>query len=232
MGRDFAPYHRAVTRPLSAHYGSAALGLAVALFVLAPGRAITPDELPSCPAVAAPAAEPAAQYVAAAVETRYWEPDDPRRHAIVAYVSQRFTIAADAAERLVGASHYAAARVGLDPLLVLAVIAVESRFNPIAESVAGAKGLMQIIPKYHQDKLREYGGDEQVLEPVTNILVGARILDEYIRNAGSTVNGLQFYNGALWDSSGQYARKVLAERERIADAVRGVETLRLADAGS
>ena len=51
---------------------------------------------------------------------------------------------------MVGAAYRAAREVGLDPLLVLAVISVESRFNPIAESVMGAKGLMQIIPKYHR----------------------------------------------------------------------------------
>jgi hypothetical protein len=110
--------------------------------------------------------------------------------------------------------------VGLDPLLVLAVISVESRFNPIAESVMGAKGLMQIIPKYHLDKLREAGGEDAVLDPESNIQVGTRILQEYVYRTGTLEAGLQFYNGALRDNSAQYAHKVLAERARLEQVLR------------
>ena len=80
--------------------------------------------------------------------------------------------------------------VGLDPLLVLAVIAVESRFNPIAESGMGAKGLMQIIPRFHLDKLRAAGGEDAVFDPESNILVGARILQEYVYRTGTLDAGL------------------------------------------
>ena len=116
---------------------------------------------------------------------------------------------------MVGAAYRAAHEVGLDPLLVLAVISVESRFNPIAESVMGAKGLMQIIPKYHRAKLDALGGEEAVLDPESNILIGARILQEYIYRTGTVEAGLQFYNGAFWDGSAQYAQKVMGERERL-----------------
>jgi len=124
------------------------------------------------------------------------------------------------ARRMVGAAHRAARQFGLDPLLVLAVISVESRFNPIAESVMGAKGLMQIIPKYHRAKLDEYGGEEAVLDPDNNIMLGARILQEYIYRTGTLEAGLQFYNGALRDSSAQYAQKVMAERLRLEEVMR------------
>jgi soluble lytic murein transglycosylase-like protein len=120
----------------------------------------------------------------------------------------------------VGAAHEAGREVGLDPLLILAVMAVESRFNPVAESLVGAKGLMQVVPRHHQDKLMEHGGEEAVLDPVTNIALGARILKEYIRRTGSLEAGLQFYNGALADPSSQYAQKVFAEKERLLQAVR------------
>ena len=94
-------------------------------------------------------------------------------------------------------------------------MAVESRFNPIAESVMGAKGLMQVIPKFHQDKLEEHGGEESVLDSMTNILVGTRILKDAMRRGGSLMPGLQLYAGAFSDDGQQYAQKVIAEKERM-----------------
>jgi hypothetical protein len=142
--------------------------------------------------------------------------------ALVTYVSKRYRIAPDITEQFVGAAYDAGEQVGLDPLLILAVMAIESRFNPVAESVVGARGLMQVIPKHHQDKLLEHGGDEALLDPVINISLGSRILKEYIRRTGSLEAGLQFYNGALADPSSQYAQKVIAEKERLQQAVRQV----------
>jgi soluble lytic murein transglycosylase-like protein len=142
--------------------------------------------------------------------------------ALVRYLSRRYTIATEATEEIVSAAHHAAEVVGLDPLLVLAVIAVESRFNPIAQSMMGAKGLMQIIPKYHRATLGEHGGEQAVLDPRTNILVGSRILQEYVERTGSLEAGLQFYNGAFWDDSARYARRVMAERGRLEQVLRAV----------
>ena len=148
-------------------------------------------------------------------------PRDPAEAILVKHLSRRFLIAAQATEQIVGAAYRAAREVGLDPLLVLAVISVESRFNPIAESVMGAKGLMQIIPKYHQAKLVEQGGEAALLDPQANILMGARILQEYVYRTGTLEAGLQYYNGALRDSSAQYAQKVMAERDRLLEVVQG-----------
>ena len=107
----------------------------------------------------------------------------------------------------------------LDPLLIIAVISIESRFNPIAESVKGAKGLMQIIPKYHTEKLQEFGGVESVFDPETNIQVGAQILKEYIRTTGNVGIALQMYAGALSDYEDQYTNKVMNERHRLQQVV-------------
>lgn len=145
---------------------------------------------------------------------------DAAQQALVEHLSRRFYIAKAATERMVGAAYRAAHDVGLDPLLVLAVIAIESRFNPIAESVMGAKGLMQIIPKYHQDKLRAAGGEDAVLDPEANIAVGARILQEYVYRTGTLEAGLQVYNGALRDNSAHYAQRVFAERLRLEQVLR------------
>lgn len=148
------------------------------------------------------------------------EPLDAAQQALVDHLSRRFLIAAVATERMVVAAHRAASEVGLDPLLVLAVISIESRFNPIAESVMGAKGLMQIIPKYHLEKLRAAGGEDAVFDPESNIQIGSRILQEYVHRTGTLEAGLQFYNGAWRDNSAQYAQKVMAERERLEQVLR------------
>lgn len=175
-----------------------------ALIIAAPMDALAPQ-----PAEALACAPQEREVVAAP------EPLDPTQRALVEHLSRRFFIATSATERMVMASYRAALEVGLDPLLVLAVISVESRFNPIAESVMGAKGLMQIIPKYHLDKLRAAGGEDAVFDPESNIHVGARILQEYVYRTGTLEAGLQFYNGALRDNSAAYAQKVLAERARL-----------------
>lgn len=192
------------------NWAIAAVGAAL---IAGSGDALAPEDAAvqlACPPGDAPAAPAPAQAAA----------PDPMQRALVEHLSRRFTIAAEATERMVLAAHRAAHEVGLDPLLVLAVISIESRFNPIAESAMGAKGLMQIIPKYHRAKLDAHGGEESVLDPESNIMVGARILQEYVHRAGTLEAGLQFYNGAFWDGSAQYAQKVLAERERLEQVVR------------
>jgi soluble lytic murein transglycosylase-like protein len=148
-----------------------------------------------------------------------FEARDPAQAVLVKHLSRRYQIAAEATERMVGAAYRAAREVGLDPFLVLAVIAVESRFNPIAESAMGARGLMQIIPKYHHARLAEQGGEAALLDPESNIRLGAQILQEYVDRTGTLEAGLQFYNGAFSDGSALYARKVMAERERLLQAV-------------
>jgi len=153
---------------------------------------------------------------------------DEVKQALSEHLSRRYYVAASQTERFVAVAYHAAREVGLDPLLVLAVISVESRFNPIAESVMGAKGLMQIIPKYHHAKLELYGGGEEaVLDPESNIRVGTRILKEYVRRMGTLQAGLQYYNGALWDGSAQYAQKVFAEHRRLEAVARAAENGRV-----
>jgi soluble lytic murein transglycosylase-like protein len=144
---------------------------------------------------------------------------DWKQRAMVQYLARRYRLAADAAADVVGAAYTAGQRVGLDPLLILAVMAVESRFNPVAESHMGAKGLMQIIPRFHLEKLAPFGGAAAVLDPDANVHVGARILKEYIRAGGSLESGLLLYNGSSDDSEAVYAQKVMAERQRIEEAL-------------
>ena len=201
------------------HHGLALVGLVAVLLVIARGKTLFSDEQPNRSATIG-----SIQYDGAvSVYEGAQDADGEKYRAVASYVSRRYRIATDVSEVFVGAAQEAGREVGLDPLLIIAVMAVESRFNPVAESVVGAKGLMQVIPRHHMDKLMEQGGADAVLDPVTNIALGARILKEYIRRTGSLEAGLQFYNGALADTSSQYAQKVLAEKERLQQAVRGLD---------
>jgi hypothetical protein len=152
------------------------------------------------------------------------EPDDTVRAgtpvnggylALAEFLAKRYKVSQDVTLDLVSTAHAAGHQIGLDPLLIIAVIAVESRFNPIAESVAGAKGLMQIIPKYHADKFQEFGGEKAVFDPETNILVGAQILKEYLSRTGNLSMALQMYAGALSDDQDGYTTKVMSEKHRL-----------------
>ena len=105
----------------------------------------------------------------------------------------------------------------VDPQLLLAVIAIESRYNPYAESHVGAQGLMQVMTKVHKEKFEAYtDGPIAALNPIANIRVGSQILRDCIKRRGSLEGGLACYVGATGPSDGGYGAKVLAERRRIA----------------
>jgi soluble lytic murein transglycosylase-like protein len=141
--------------------------------------------------------------------------EESHHRAVSEYVAKRYRVSKEVALDLVAQAHRVGKELQLDPLLIIAVIAVESSFNPIAESVAGAKGLMQIIPKYHTEKFQAFGGAETVFDPATNIRVGAQILKEYIRHTGNVGIALQMYAGALGDNEDQYTNKVLGMKQRL-----------------
>ena len=145
--------------------------------------------------------------------------EESRYRALSDSVARRYRVSQDMAFDLVHLAHTVGQQHGLDPLLIIAVIAIESRFNPIAENLNGAKGLMQIIPKYHAAKLAEYGGEKALFDPVVNIRIGARILKDYIRSTGNLGIALQMYAGALGDGEDQYTTKVMNEQQRLKQAL-------------
>lgn len=141
------------------------------------------------------------------------------QRAVAEMLSKRFRVAQEAVAGFVSAAYRIGKDTSVDPLLILAVISIESRFNPVAESQFGAKGLMQIIPKFHKEKLARHGGDDALLDPEVNILVGAQVLREYIRRFGGTEGALQAYVGAYEEPTALYAKTVLSERSRIEQTV-------------
>jgi len=138
------------------------------------------------------------------------------------WLSKRYRVASDAANMLVSTAYMTAHEVKLDPLLILAVMAIESGLNPFAESAMGAKGLMQVMAKVHHDKFEKVGGQQAALNPAANIKVGALILKDYVKRTGSVEGGLKTYVGAAdLESDSGYGAKVLAEYKRLKMVARG-----------
>lgn len=139
----------------------------------------------------------------------------PEMMRVAQHVSRRFRVSTLVVEPLLLTAIREGQANNVDPLLIVAVASIESSFNPLAESVLGAQGLMQIIPRFHTDKISGDKGHMALFDPVENIRVGSRILRDYVRARGSLELGLQQYGGAPNDAEMIYANKVLAEWARL-----------------
>lgn len=139
------------------------------------------------------------------------------------YIARKYRVSNDATRMLISTAYGVGHEMGLDPLLLLAIIAIESSFNPFAESHVGAQGLMQVLTSVHSARFEPFGGNQAAWNPVANIRVGASILKEYIDRSGSLASGLRMYVGVGPDGSSPYGDKVMAERRRLASAA-GVNT--------
>lgn len=156
----------------------------------------------------------------ALVDPEHPEKLSPEMERVTDYLARRYRVARAAVEPLIVAAQRAGHAAGVDPLLIVAVVGVESSFNPFAESPFGAQGLMQVVPRFHQDKIDGSLAEAPLLDPTENIRVGAQVLKEYIRRNGSLVAGLQQYGGAIDDPTEGYANKVIAEKQRLMIAMR------------
>ncbi len=147
----------------------------------------------------------------------------PRQQAAVAHwLARRYKVAPEPVSRLVQEAWAVGHRVGLDPTLILAIMAVESSFNPFAQSPVGAQGLMQVMTRVHDDKYEAYGGVRAAFDPVANLRVGVQVLKECIARAGSLEAGLRYYVGAaISGEDGGYVGKVLAEQLHLRQVADG-----------
>jgi soluble lytic murein transglycosylase-like protein len=147
---------------------------------------------------------------------------DKERQAVASHLAAKYRISMAESLRYVSHAIEVANEVNLDPVLLLAVMATESSFNPNAQSRAGAQGLMQVLTRVHTDKFEPYGGAVAAFVPEANIRVGALILKACIAKAGSLEAGLRSYLGAPNASSGpnSYTYKVIAEREELNNVAR------------
>ena len=147
----------------------------------------------------------------------------PKQQAAVAFwLSKKYRVAPEPISVLVAEAYEAGQRAKLDPTLILAVMAIESRFNPFAQSPVGAQGLMQVMTKVHSEKYTNFGGTLAAFDPLANLRVGVKVLQDCIKTAGSVEAGLKSYvGGSTDDGDGGYAAKVMAEHARLQQVALG-----------
>ena len=142
--------------------------------------------------------------------------------AVTLWISRRYRVAPEPVARLVQEAWSVGQRAGLEPTLLLAIMAIESGFNPFAQSPVGAQGLMQVMTRIHNDKYESMGGRLAAFDPVSNLRVGVAVLRECIARAGSLEGGLRYYVGAAnLEDDGGYAGKVLSEHRHLMSVVAG-----------
>lgn len=232
-GKFFAPVQTLLTQVTSGflaltHNGFALLGLAVAIAALTlfsrPDLRLAGEQQLrqwlDRHQQAAQAAEETAVPVLLAASDRATAANPknlPKEQAAVAYwLSKKYRVAPEPIAALVSAAYEQGKANKLDPTLILAIMAIESSFNPFAQSAVGAQGLMQVMTSVHTDKYESFGGQHAAFDPVTNLKVGVKVLKECIARAGSLEGGLRYYVGAAnLETDGGYAAKVLAEHQRL-----------------
>lgn len=171
-------------------------------------------EAPSPAVVPAPVPKPAAQQAHKPGPSKL----SAEMQRVRDYVVQNYKVTQRSLEPLLAAAETSGRKLGIDPLLIVAVMAIESSFNPFAESSMGAQGLMQVIPRFHEDKIGKGAHEDALFDPMLNIRVGTQVIVEGIRRFGSLQAGLQYYAGALRDPNASYANKVLALKQRLGNA--------------
>lgn len=143
---------------------------------------------------------------------------EQQRGQFVRYITNTFKVSAELSQRIVTTAYMEAAKWGISPFLVLAIIEKESSFRPHATN-QGAVGLMQVMASVHQRRFAAQAkAPVDLSHPETNIRIGTTILGEYRDlSRGSVPHALKRYSGG----SSQYAEQVLGIYQRMKEQLLG-----------
>ena len=145
--------------------------------------------------------------------------------AVAQSLSRRYKVSPEPIGALVSEAWAIGERSQIAPTLILAVMAIESRFNPFASGSQGGMGLMQIEPAVHSNALTAFGGRLAAFDPLTNLRVGARHLQFLIQQSVSIEDALRLYaldSGQINDE--QYVDRVLNEQKQLDKITQGFKT--------
>lgn len=138
-----------------------------------------------------------------------------KRQRIIRYLLKNYDLTESEARILVRSADINARKYKIDLELLLAIIFVESTYKPRAESVVGAIGLMQVVPKWHLDKISKYGDPDVLYDIRANIAIGTEILMEYVYKEGNLRAALHRYNGSKDDKTLKYSNRVFKKYEEL-----------------
>ncbi|KWT98345.1 transglycosylase [Variovorax sp. WDL1] len=135
------------------------------------------------------------------------------QQVLVDHLASKYKKPEGLVKRIVSSAYSEAVKVGMSPLLILAIAMKESSLDPAARSGYGAVGLMQVVPRFHMEKMRSKQDPEVLLRsPEVNIRVGTTILAEYhAQQRGSLTSTLAKYSG----KARGYAERVFHFRKEL-----------------
>lgn len=131
----------------------------------------------------------------------------PHQEVLAKYIADKYSQPKQLINRIVTAAYKEGARIGVSPLILLAIIEKESSFRPNIINFYGAVGLMQVVPRYHKDKLQSSADQatSALQSPEINLHVGSQILREYLTHKrGDLSAALKKYSG----NARQYGERV------------------------
>jgi soluble lytic murein transglycosylase-like protein len=138
---------------------------------------------------------------------------------VTRWLSRKYRVSPEPLGAMVSEAWALGARSQLPPSLILAIMAVQSRFNPFASGNPGQVGLMQIEMQAHTDSLAQFGGNLSAFDPLTNLRVGVRHLQGLIQQTDTLEDALALYGlSSGFNDEGQFVDRVLAEKVLIEKA--------------
>lgn len=145
--------------------------------------------------------------------------------AVTRWLSSKYKVSPEPLAALVAEAWALGERSQIAPTLILAVMAIESRFNPFASGSQGGLGLMQIEPEAHTGALSSFGGRLAAFDPLTNLRVGTRLLQALIHETSTLEDALRQYSRASGQGhNDQYVDRVLAEQKLLDNIGKGQKT--------
>ncbi len=137
--------------------------------------------------------------------------DELKKQAQAAYLAAKFKKQEATVRKFVDLAWAEASRRDwLAPELLIAIMQKESALRPKVQNRYGAQGLMQVVRRWHRDKLHP---SESLFDPEVNIRVGADVLEEYLERAdGNMDKALRKYSG----NARGYAKTILRESQALA----------------
>lgn len=146
--------------------------------------------------------------------------DLPSQQArLVQWLARKYRVAPEPLSAIVSDVFDVAPKNQVDPWLVIAVIAVDSNFNPFFQGPSGKLGLMQYQPEQASSRTSAYGGAMASFDPLSNVRMGLAVLKDSLLMAGTVREGLKLYSGEFAPGEDDlYVNKVLAEYQRLVQA--------------